>query len=70
MDYALSEAAKTTNMTHIQKLALIYDIMCEYGVHLHTRFLEHVGLTLPDGIEIVKAIGLFNVHGHIDKCLH
>ncbi len=70
MDYALSEAAKTTNMTHIQKLALIYDIMCEYGVHLDTRFLEHIGLTLPDGIEIIKAIGLFHVHGHIDQCLH
>jgi len=26
IDYALSEARKTTNMTYIQKLALIYDI--------------------------------------------
>ncbi len=70
MDYALSEAAKTTNITGIQKIALIYDVMCEYGVRLDARFVQHLGLTLPEDIEIIKAIGLFHVHGHRDLCLH
>jgi hypothetical protein len=70
MDYALSEAAKTTNMTYIQKFALIYDIMCEYGVNLDSRFMEHSGLALPEGLEMIKAIGLFHVHGHKEVCLY
>ena len=70
MDYALSETTKTTNINNIRKLALIYDVMCEYGVRLDARFLEHVGLELPDGLEIVKAIGLFHVHGHKEECLY
>jgi len=70
MDYAVSEATKTTNMTSIKKLALIYDVMCEYGVHLDERFLKYIGLSLPEGLDIIKAIGLFHVHGHIDECLH
>jgi len=70
MDYALSEATKTTNMTTIRKLALVYDVMCEYGVHLDEHFLHHIGLSLPEGLEIIKAIGLFQAHSHIDLCLH
>ena len=70
MDYAVSEATKTTNMSSIQRLALIYDIMCEYGVNLDSRFLNHISLTLPDGLEIIKAIGLFHVHGHKEVCLY
>jgi len=70
MDYAVSEATKTTHMSKIKKLALIYDVMCEYGIHLDDRFLRHIGLSLPEGVEIIKAIGLFHVHGHIQSCLH
>lgn len=69
MDYSFSEALKTTNIGSIETVALIYDIMCEYGVHLDDRFYDHTGLTLPQGIAIVKAIGLFHVHGHKDDCL-
>jgi len=46
IDYALFEATKTTHMTNIKKLALIYDVMCEYGIHLDDRFLRHIGLLL------------------------
>ena len=70
IDYALSEATQTTNMATIKEMALIYDVMCEYGVNLDDRFFRHVGLSLPDGLEIIKAIGLFHVHGHVDVCLH
>jgi len=70
IDYALSEITKTTNITDIEKMALIYDVMCEYGVRLDARFLDHIGLSLPDGLEIIKAIGLFHVHGHKENCLY
>jgi hypothetical protein len=70
MDLALAEAARTTNMTRIKRFALVYDVMCEYGVNLDARFLTYLGISLPEGVELIKAIGLFHVHGHIDKCLH
>ena len=70
MDYSVSEGIKTTHMQEIEQMALIYDVVCEYGVHMIKRFLEHPGLTLPTGLEIIKAIGLFHVHGHQDECLH
>ncbi|KAF8962368.1 hypothetical protein BDZ97DRAFT_1759410 [Flammula alnicola] len=69
MDYSFSEALKTTNIGSIEMVALIYDIMCEYGIHLDDRFYDHTGLTLPQGIAIIKAISLFHVHGHKDNCL-
>lgn len=70
MDWALFQAILSTHMTDIEIMALIYDIVCEYGVRLALRFLEHSGLSFPEGLEVVKAIGLFHVHGHQAKCLH
>jgi len=69
IDYGVSESIKTTNMQDIEKMALIYDIMCEYGVYFDKRFLEHPGLTMPEDLEVIKAIGLFHVHGHKEECL-
>jgi len=70
MDYCISETVKTTNTEPLQKMALIYDVICEYGIHMDSRFLDHPGLSLPEGLEVIKAIGLFHVHGHISECLH
>ena len=56
MDYALSETAKTTNITHIHKLALIYDIMCEYGIHLETRFLEQLPSPCPTALKLSRLL--------------
>ena len=70
MDYCISEAVKTTHMEPLQKMALIYDVICEYGIHMDSCFLNHPGLSLPEGLEVIKAIGLFHVYGHISECLH
>jgi len=70
MDYCISETVKTTHMERLRKLALIYDIICEYGIHMDSRFLNHPGLCSLEDLEIIKAIGLFHVHGHISECLH
>ena len=46
----------------------MYDIMCQYGVHLYDRFKESPYLKIPDGMTICGGIGQFHVHGHQDSC--
>lgn len=43
---------------------LIYDIACQYSVHLRDR----IGTQLPAGLSIDNAIGLFHVHAHKEQC--
>ena len=45
---------------------LIYDIACQYIIHLRDR----IGHLLPAGLEIDRAIGLFHVHDHKEECFH
>lgn len=42
----------------------MYDIACQYCVHLR----ERIGHLLPRALNIDRAIGLFHVHGHKDQC--
>lgn len=67
MDYSLSQAL-AYNMPEAPAVLLMYDIMCQYGVHLRSRFSASPYLSLPDGIQIDKGIGLFHIHGHQDSC--
>ncbi|KAF9542359.1 hypothetical protein CPC08DRAFT_650249, partial [Agrocybe pediades] len=64
IDYALLQAIQTTGLTPEQGLVFIYDIACQYTVHL----LERIGEKLPPELEIQTAIGMFHVHGHKDEC--
>jgi hypothetical protein len=64
VDWCLIKACQTTNIDPRQGLLFIYDIVCQYSVHL----LERVGKFLPVGLIIDFAIGLFHVHGHADTC--
>lgn len=65
MDHANIQATLTTNMEGLKHLFLIYDIMCQYWVHLK----ERIGDLLPDHITVLeKAIGLLHVHGHQLSC--
>ena len=64
VDWALLKACQTTNVDSHQGLLLIYDIACQYSIHLR----DHIGHLLPDGLEVDSAIGLFHVHGHKDVC--
>ncbi|KAF8220297.1 hypothetical protein L208DRAFT_1127104, partial [Tricholoma matsutake] len=47
-----------------QGVMLIYDIVCQYIIHLQ----EHIGSHLLAGLTIDQAIGLLHVHGHKDEC--
>ena len=66
VDWAFLEALRTTGVTSEQGVMLIYDIACQYFVHLHDR----IGHLLPIGLEIDRAIGLFHVHAHREECLY
>lgn len=67
MDYCLSECLKY-KMNGIRRALLLYDIMCQYWRNLRRRFDSSHFLTFPEGLEILRGIGLFHVHGHQDKC--
>lgn len=67
MDYCLSEAMKF-NMDRVNRSILLYDIMCQYWKNLKKRFDGNPYLTFPEGVEILRGIGLFHVHGHKDEC--
>ncbi|KAF9552131.1 hypothetical protein CPC08DRAFT_647294, partial [Agrocybe pediades] len=62
VDFALLQAIK--NVDPDQGVMLIYDIACQYFVHLH----ERIGHLLPEGLDIDRAIGLFHVHAHKEDC--
>jgi hypothetical protein len=64
VDWGLLQAIKTTKVDPRQGVLLIYDIVCQYIIHLRDR----IGHLLPEDLDIDAAIGLFHVHGHKDIC--
>ena len=64
-DFAFLKALSTLNIDPQQGVLLIYDIVCQYSVHL----LERIGPLLPPGLSVDYAIDLFHVHAHKDECL-
>src|SRR5579863_1806045 len=66
VDWALLQAIQSTGISVEQGIMLIYDIACQYIVHLRDR----IGHLLPAGLEIDRAIGLFHVHDHKEECFH
>ena len=64
VDWAFLEAIRTTSVNKHQGVMLIYDIACQYIVHLRDR----IGHLLPVGLDIDRAIGLFHVHAHREEC--
>jgi hypothetical protein len=64
INFTFLQALKTTRVDPQQGVLLIYDIVCQYIIHI----LECIGAHLPDGLTIDQAIGLFHVHGHKDEC--
>lgn len=67
MDYSLCQAIAHT-AKDITQVLLLYDIACQYGVHLRTRVDRNPLLSLPHPLEIVSGIGVWHVHGHVKEC--
>ena len=66
VDWALLEAIRSTGVTSAQAILFIYDLVCQYFIHLRDR----IGHLLPADLEIDRAIGLFHVHDHKDECFY
>ncbi|THH12612.1 hypothetical protein EW146_g7536 [Bondarzewia mesenterica] len=66
MNYSLSGALKT--LSDIPQTLIMYDIMYQYGVHLHRWFAESQYLMMPEDLEIVKGISVWHIYGHQDQC--
>lgn len=64
VDFAFLKALTSTHVAPEQGVLFIYDIACQYFVHLHDR----IGHRLPVGLTVEAAIGLFHVHAHRDQC--
>jgi hypothetical protein len=68
MDYSLCKAL-SYNMDDIPVALVMYDIMCQYGVHLQERVEKSPHLSISSSLELRTGIGLFHIHGHKDSCL-
>jgi hypothetical protein len=64
IDFAVLQLFFKTFFDPEQAAMLIYDIVCQYFVHVKERIGHH----LPAGLMFDRAIGLFHVHGHKDEC--
>jgi hypothetical protein len=60
----LLQALKHSHVNVEQGAMLIYDIACQYMIHL----VERIGHLLLQGLTLDRAIGLFHVHGHKEEC--
>jgi hypothetical protein len=58
-----------SNELKIQCLVYIYDMMCNYSIHLPDR-LQQSDLTLPKEVEIdlLTYVGKWHLSGHQEKC--
>jgi hypothetical protein len=68
MDYSLCKAL-SYNMEDIPVALVMYDIMCQYGVHFQERVDRIPELTLSSSLQLRTGVGLFHIHGHQDSCL-
>ena len=68
MDYSLCKAL-SYHMDGIPVALVMYDIMCQYGVHFQERVERSPELTVAHSLELRTGIGLFHIHGHQDSCL-
>ncbi|KIM35088.1 hypothetical protein M413DRAFT_48291, partial [Hebeloma cylindrosporum] len=64
VDFGILKAILTTGVDPEQGLMLMYDIVCQYIIHI----LKRIGAHLPNGLEIDRAISMFHVHAHKEQC--
>ena len=64
MDFALLRVLQILGIDPAQGIMFMYDIVCQYIVHLE----ERIGYALPPGLQIDRAIGMFHVHAHKEQC--
>ncbi|KAG6914907.1 hypothetical protein DXG01_014630 [Tephrocybe rancida] len=64
VDYILQELFRNGNFREVRHILFMYDIVCQYIVHL----AECLGTDIPQHLTIDQAIGLMHGHSHKDDC--
>jgi len=64
MDFAFLKVIEILGIDPEQGVLFMYDIVCQYIIHL----MERIGYALPAGLQIDRAIGMFHVHAHKEQC--
>jgi hypothetical protein len=67
MDYALSQTMTIGGTEQVPRLLLLYDIMCQWGVHVKQHFALN-GLSMPKVNEILQGVGIWHVYAHVNRC--
>jgi hypothetical protein len=67
MDYALSQTMTIGGIDQVPRVLLLYDIMCQWGVHMKKRFVLN-GLSMPNVDELLRGVGIWHVYAHINRC--
>jgi Kyakuja-Dileera-Zisupton transposase len=67
MDYALSQTMTIGGAKKVPRLLLLYDIMCQWGVHMKQRF-DINGLSMPNVKELLRGVGIWHVYAHVNRC--
>jgi hypothetical protein len=66
IDYAFCQA--TQKMAAEQGLLAIYDVGCQWSIHLKDRIRKSRFLSMPDFEEFIVGLGKFHLGGHILTC--
>jgi hypothetical protein len=67
IDYSLCQALKY-NSDGLPKALVLYDIACQFFKKFSERIRHSPYLSIPVGLTLDHAIGLFHIHGHQDHC--
>lgn len=50
------------------RIQLLYDIWCRYGIHLRERFNRSPNVTWPEFVEVMGGVGVWHIYGHVFEC--
>ncbi|KAG1728761.1 uncharacterized protein EDB91DRAFT_1086001 [Suillus paluster] len=67
MDYSICNTVKYMP-EHIGSVLIIYDVACQWSIHFAERVDQSYHLSLPEGTEILSAIGKFHLSTHKFQC--
>lgn len=67
IDHSLNNVFKRCDFSRIKKLQILYDINCQYSVHLEDRF-KAAGYDWPDLERIMLGVGVWHIYGHVLEC--
>jgi hypothetical protein len=67
VDYAICNALnhETTGM---REALVNYNISCQWSIKFQERVDRSRHLTIPDGLDIISAVGKFHLGAHIPEC--